>query len=344
MIRILTCGGFQNRNPLAYAPFRRRLSSELALVDRAEEADLLLISHHMDLELFGTDLYETMARHRHLRLVLLSEEPFWDTGWAEDPFRRDQLYQTPRGTLAYRVLNHQTTGIFRAGHIPYFLLTDPRYLAHYRPLLDRNAGLSVAQWLAHFRSAPLDAAFMGEKRLAERDRIGFAEQDVWGLSWYRTRFAQLCGSDGGRVLRLGKGWVAGPPRQALPDWHADKLAQLDRQCRYLSAFENTHQRDYVSEKIFDAFALGAMPLYFAAPDHAVHRLAGSDGWLNFYATPPVAPVFDPRRPVTLTEAEAYAATQQRLARQLGDPALVRADTDRICAALLSELRWAMAQP
>lgn len=336
MIRVLPCGGFQNRNPLAYAPFRNRLAADLTLVDRPENADLLLISHHMDLDLFGTELYETMARNRHLRLVLLSEEPFWDTGWAPDPFSRDQQYQSPHGPLAYRVLNHQTTRIYRAERIPYFLLTDPRYLAHYRPLLDRNAGLSVAQWLAHFRNAELDAAFMGEKRLAERDRIGFAEQDVWGLSWYRTRFTQLC--DRGRVLRLGKGWVAGPPRQALPDWHSDKLDQLDLRCRYLGAFENTHQSDYVSEKIFDAFALGAVPLYFAAPSHAVQRLAGSGGWLNFYATPPRAPAFDPRRAVTLAEAEAYAAAQDRLARSFGDPAAVRADIDRICTALLTELK------
>lgn len=340
MIRILTCGAFQNRNPLAYAPFQRRLATELALVDQPEDADLLVISHHLDLELFGSDLYETMARHRHLRLVLLSEEPFWDVGWAPDPFSRDQQFQSPRGTLSYRVLNHQNTAIYHAKHVPYFLLTDPRYLAHYRPLFDRNAGLSVAQWMAHFRNVPLDAAFMGEKRLAARDRIAYPEQNVWALSSYRTRLAQLC--EKGRVLRLGKGWVAGPPRQELPDWHADKLERLDRQCRYLGAFENTHQRDYVSEKIFDAFAIGAVPLYFAAPDHSVHWLAGSGGWLNFHARPPVASAFDPRRPVTLVEAEAYAAAQHRLARQFGNPDLVQADTDRICAALLAELRRAMS--
>lgn len=341
MIRVLTCGGFQNRNPLAYAPFQRRLASDLGLVDRPEAADLLLISHHLDLELFGVDLYETMARHRHLRLVLLSEEPFWDVGWAPDPFGRDQVYQSPRGPLTYRVLNHQNTRIFHTEHVPYFLLTDPRYLAHYRPLLGRNAGLSVAQWMAHFRNAPLDAAFMGEKRLAERDRIAFPDQDVWALSLYRTRFAQLC--DKGRVLRLGKGWVAGPPRLELSDWHANKLERLDRQCRYLGAFENTHQRDYVSEKIFDAFAIGAIPLYFAAPDHAVHRLVGTGSWLNFHVRPPVAAAFDPRRPVTLAEAEAYAAVQHGLASRFGDPALVRADIDRVCATLLAELRQAVAR-
>lgn len=338
MIRVLPYGGFLNRSPLAYAPFRARLADRVTLVDRADEADLLVISHPLDLELFGADLAQMLARHRRLRLVLLSEEPFWDTGWAADPFGRDQVFQSLHGAIAYRVISHQTAPVFRSRHLPYFLLTDPRYIGHYRPLFDRNAGLSVAEWLAHFRTAELDAAFMGERRLMPRDRVGFAEQDVWGLSWYRTRFAERCRK--GRVLRAGKGWSDAPPRQSLPDWHADKLAQLDRRCRYLGAFENTHQADYVSEKLFDAFALGAVPLYFAAPGHAAHRLAGAGGWLNFYATPPRAPAFDARRPVTLAEAEAYAATQERLARHMLDPAVASADLERICAALAEELRAA----
>lgn len=339
MIRLLPCGGFQNRSPLAYPPFRNRLASEVAVVDRAEEADLLVISHPMDLDLFGSDLALMLARHRRLRLVLLSEEPFWETAWGRDPFRRDLVAGSLHGPVACRVVSHQTSRLYHSHHLPYFLLTDPRYLAHYRPLFDRNAGRSVAGWLAHFRSAELDAAFMGERRLAPRDRVGFPAQDVWGLSWYRTRFAERCRK--GRVLRAGKGWGDAPPRQSLPDWHADKLAQLDGRCRYLGAFENTHQTDYVSEKIYDAFAVGAVPLYFASPGHGVHDLVGTGGWLNFYAIPPRAPAFDARRPVSLPEAEAYARTQERLARLIADPACAGEDLDRICAAILSELRLAL---
>jgi hypothetical protein len=340
MIRVLPCGGFQNRNPLAYAPFRAGLANAVTLVDEASEADLLVISHPLDLELFGSDLALALARHRHLRLVLLSEEPFWDTGWGTDPFRRNPIFDTRHGPIGYRVISHQTSAVFRAEHLPYFLLTDPRYIAHYRPLFDRNAGTSVAQWLAHFRTAEWDAAFMGAHRLMPRDRVRLAEGDVWRLSWYRTRFAERCRK--GRVLRAGLGWDEAPPRQSLPDWHADKLARLDRRCRYVGAFENTHQSDYVSEKLFDAFALGAVPLYFAAPDHAVLRLAGQGGWLNFYATPPCAPAFDARRPVSLSEAEAYARAQERLARNIFDLAAARTDLERICAALVAELRAALA--
>lgn len=344
MIRILTAGGFQNRSPLAYAPILEALGPEIELVAEPQDADLLVISHPMDLDLFGSRLRQMLVAHPRLRLVLLSEEPFWDTGWGSDPFGRDQVFATLEGPVSLRVLNHQNSAIYRADRIPYFLLTDPRYIGHWRPLFDRNAGLRVAEWLAHFRGAEWDAAFMGERRLHDRDRVAFPAADVWGLSHYRTRFAER--SQRGRVLRAGRGWPMAdgrlpPPRQDLPDWHADKLARLDLHCRYLGAFENTHQTDYVSEKIFDAFALGAVPLYFAAPDHAVHRLIGAGGWLNFHATPPRAPAFDARRPVTLAEAESYAATQGRLAALFADPAAVPNELTRLARALLLELRAAL---
>lgn len=340
-IRVFPAGSFQNRQPLAYAPILDRACQNITLVDTPDAAQIVTISHHMDLALSGPRLRRMLAATPGLHLVLLSEEPFWDTAWAPDPFsRRQQQHDTGEGLLPYTVLNHHTSGLYRAARIPYFLLTDPRYIAHYRPLFDRNAGMRVSDWLAHFRQAELDAAFMGEWRQHDRDRVEFPAHDVWGLSYFRTRMTMLCTR--GRVLKAGKGWQPGPPRQELPDWHADKIAQLDLRCRYISAFENTHQNEYVSEKILDAFALGGVPLYFAGPSHAVHRLVGGGGWLNFYGTPPRAPVFDPRRPISLTEAEAYAATQARLAALFADPTAVPAEIDRLARALHDEFSRILA--
>lgn len=336
MIRILPFGAFHNRQPLAYAPIRARLAGQVELVNTPSEAQILLISHHKDLELYGTRLLRLLAARPALRVVLLSEEPFWDSCWAPDPFSRYQGFATPEGVLPYAVLNHHTSAIYRAQRIPYFLLTDPRYIAHYRPLFDRNAGRSAAEWLAHFRDVPLDAGFIGEKRSHDRHNPAFPAQDVWGLSVFRSRFTHLCTA--GRVLRAGKGWSDGPPRQELPDWHADKLALLDLRCRYVAGFENTHQADYLSEKIYDAFAVGAVPLYVAGKTHAVHRLVGPAGWLNFYAPPPKATAFDPRRPVTATEAADYAAVQARLAVLFQDPAATETELDRLTTALMAEFR------
>ena len=67
----------------------------------------------------------------------------------------------------------------------------------------------------------------------------------------------------GSVIREGKGWHSDQPRQSLPDWHLDKLVQLDRQSLFVSALENTLVDHYLTEKIFDAYAVLSVPLYAA---------------------------------------------------------------------------------
>ena len=331
---IFVFGGYRNRNPLAYAPIRRELGDRIALPDSPAEAQILLVSHYRDFELFGAAIAAMLRQSPRLRLVLLSEEPYWDSCWMPDPFARRQQVATPFGTLDCTVLNHATSRIYRPARIPYFLLTDPRYIARYRPRFDRNAGWGAQDWQHHFARAPADAVFLAARRSARSLAPEFGGDTLRGLSVWRSRMAAACTGD--RVIREGTGWSAGPPRHALADWHADKLDRFDLRARYMGAFENTHHDDYVSEKIWDAFAAGAVPLYLAGPGHALHRLAGPDGWLNFHAHLPQVPVFDAARPVDAALAAAYAAQQERLARLFHDRDVIAAEYDRFCTALLAE--------
>lgn len=332
MIPVLAYGGYRNRQPLAYAAIREHLDDRVALVDRAEEARLLIVSHHRDFELFGDRILGLMRRAPHLRVVLLSEEPFWDSVWMPDPLTRRQVYDTGHGHIPYEVLNHGTCAIYHAARIPYFLLTDPRYIRHYRPMLERNAGLSAEDWQRHFAKVPHDAVFLGIRRSGPLLQPARPEAGLWPLSAWRSAFTERC--RGACVIREGQGWVSGPPRQDLPDWHADKLRRFDMSCRYMSAFENTHQPDYISEKIYDAVAVGAVPLYVASGDHAAHRLLGPEGWLNFFDRLDPVPAFDAGRPVDPAACAAHAALQERLARLVGDRAAIAAEYDRFCDALI----------
>lgn len=108
----------------------------------------------------------------------------------------------------------------------------------------------------------------------------FPEYDVWGLCRFRTLVAQRMTGD--RIVRIGKRWGDTPARQLLPDWHLDKLAALDSRSFIVSGIENTHHWNYVSEKLFDAFAVMAIPLYYAAPFHSVYRFASSESFINLY--------------------------------------------------------------
>ena len=167
MIPVFCYGGYRNRNPLSYDAIRSRLGDRVALVDTPADARLLVISHHADFDLFGRQIFEMLAAVPDLRLVLLSEEPFWDSIWMPDPVSRHQSHETEHGVLPYTVLNHVTSGIYKADRIPYFLLTDPRYIAHYRPMTARNAGMSATAWHDHFSNARDDAVFMNIRRTGQ---------------------------------------------------------------------------------------------------------------------------------------------------------------------------------
>ncbi len=340
MIRIFLIGDFWNRQPLAYAPIRDRLSSKIDIVDDPRDAQLALFSHPHDLATHARTLTYLVAANPRLRPVLLSEEPFWDTCWSPDPFTKYQICSAGPAPFGYAVLNHATSTIYDTTDIPYFLLTDPRYIGRYRPLFDRNAGFSASDWLDRWRKAAWDAAFVAERRDEARHAPIFATQGVWGLSGVRGRITNDC--KGAKILRSGRGWDVDTRRADLPNWHADKLARLDLKCRYVSGLENTHQTNYVTEKIFDAFAVGGVPLYIAAKSHAVTRYVGEGSWINLAAhlprkdAPKVQP-FDADTTISADLARAYVGTQNHLAQLFANRARIEDEIDRLSTRLYDAL-------
>lgn len=338
-LRTFIYGGYRNRNPLAYAPIRRVLGDRILYTDSPADAQLVIISHFKDFDLFGAEIAAMLSKWPWLRLVLLSEEPYWDSCWTPDPFTRLQRVETDAGHVTVTLLNHETSSIYSGARIPYFLLTDTNYLARYRSLFSRNAGFSAEDWLRHFRQTRQDAVFLAARRTSPTLAPDFGGDALLGLSVWRSQMAERCveASPQGHVLCEGQGWTQTLPRQDLPDWHADKIARFDLATRYMAAFENTHQRDYISEKIWDAFALGAVPLYLAGPEHALHHLIGPDGWINFHSSLPHIPAFDATTPVTLTMAERYASQQAGLASYVSDTDMIATEYERFADKLIAEL-------
>lgn len=334
MIRFHPFGDHAHRHPLAYEPIRQACGWA-AIVDAPQDADLIVVSHTLDLQRHWRALHGMLCDNPGLRLVLLSEEPYWDSVGSPDMFSKYQEHPTPLGPLPFVFLNHHTTTIYSFGRIPYFLLTDPRYIAHWQPLFERNAAMSVRDWRRHFQNAPIDAAFMAERREDPRLAVRFDAQQVHGLCPLRSKLALGCS---GNVLRVGRGWGDTPRRQELPDWHADKIARLDMQCRYISAIENTHQRGYVSEKLFDAYALGGIPLYYALPGHDVERLVAPGSFINVAGQDRP----HPREPDDAM-LNSYVATQKRLHRLFTDPAAIKAEMSRLSGSLHRTVRGIVAQ-
>lgn len=280
MIRVFKTGRHAMRTPLSYSALAPLFADSIELVDDPARADLYVFAHEWDIrEAPAEMLADWQARQRPI--VLLSEEPFWETIWLKNPIDRHISIDTPVGPVPVIQLNHHTSDIFSFDRIPYYLLTNHRFASAYAYRFTRNAALSAQDWQTRFAARHVDLTFMFERRPEPYHSVRWPEGDVIGLCYWRTAVAEACQT--GVVERLGKSWQGGKSRFELSNWHLDKLVQLDGRARMLAAFENTHQPQYLTEKIFDAFACGSMPLYFASPDHALHRMGLPEGsWLNLY--------------------------------------------------------------
>ena len=310
-------GPHARRTPLAYPHLAPLWADHLRFV--TGPADLAVHGHPHDV----------ITRHR--RPVLLSEEPLWDALWSPDPLA--DVITLPTGRVAQR--NHHTSAIFAHHRIPTFLLTDPRYIRAYQGLFARNAALTPAAWRDRFAARARDAVFMAEWRDTADYDFTFPEGDVAGLCRWRTRLAL---ATPGRVLRQGAGWPGSGTRFDLTDWHGDKLRQLDHHARLVSGIENTHQPAYLSEKIFDAFAVGARPLYVASPAHRVHDLGLPPGaWINLHGLAPDQAA----QALPAAEDDAFLADYalaQRLLRDLFTDDAVAAERARLRDAVVGDLQ------
>ena len=129
----------------------------------------------------------------------------------------------------------------------------------------------------HLRVSPGDfAATVGILRTLYE--VEHPDVHVRGLCEFRARVAMAVPD--ADTVRMGKGWNDDTPRQSLPDWHLDKLAGFAGRFRVVSALENTHCPNYFTEKLFDAFAVGSIPVYAASASHGLDRLVDPSGYIT----------------------------------------------------------------
>lgn len=327
-LRIACEGPHARRTPFAYPALAPLWQDRIALTADPAKADLILWAHPMDL---ATARPEALREAGRKPLALVSEEPFWDTIFSPDPLT--SAITLPGGLRLHQV-NHHRSAIFDFDVIPYFLLTDHRFAPAYAHRFARNAALGPEDWRAAFARRPLRTVFMAERRPEAFHDVAFPEGDILGLCAWRTRLAEACSRG---VERLGASWQGGPSRFDIDNWHLEKLVQLDGRARMISALENTHQPTYLSEKLFDAFACGAVPLAMASPGHRLHGLGLPEGaWINLWG-------LDSRQAAARVDAAeepefaAYAAAQQSLARLFGAPRIWLAERARLRATLWAEM-------
>lgn len=341
MIRVFKTGAHSHRTPLSYRALAPLFADQIRLVETPDQADLYVFGHILDLQSAPQALVRDWRR-RQRPIVLLSEEPFWDTIWGRQPLARQKLADSPWGRLPLHQLTHHSSPIFHFDCIPYYLLTNHRFANAYAARFSRNARRAPADWRRDWAARPVDLTFMFERRPEPHHSVCWPEGDIEGLCAWRTEVASSC--QGGTIERLGRSWQPGQSaRQALSDWHLDKLTQLDGRSRMMGAFENTHQPHYITEKLFDAFACGALPAYVASSGHRLHDLGlPAAAWLNLAGCTPAEAAtrldglgWD--NPSWLQDtSEAYALAQQKLADLFATPRNWQQERNRLRRTLLAE--------
>ncbi|WP_372923045.1 hypothetical protein, partial [Roseovarius sp.] len=336
-LRIYHLGPRAARTPLAYEPLSRLAETRVTRAEIPEEADLVLTGWNRDLAEKPELLAHAFSRNPGLRCMVLSEEPLWDTVWSGGFKARDRPFESAGRTRVYRYLNHVNSDIFKFEQIPYFLLTAEHFVPRYLTLLEEFLRMRPRSLLQRWRSAPISVAFVAEYRDDPAFDIADDELDIKGLSGYRTRVAKSVTDS--ETRRTGIGWPGTDTRrQMLPDWHLEKLARLNGRARICSAYENTHLNGYISEKPFDALALGAVPVCYAGPAHRLHEFLSPASMINTYAeTPERAAVRIDRFSPGLSHAEAWLEDVTRLRARLTRADDLAAERRRIITATLHEI-------
>jgi len=279
-MKVFLFGAHSKRIPLSYPAYRKLAVSEIHFVDDIERADCVLVGFVKDIRDCHEKIFDVKKRNPAIRVVVLSEEPLWDTLWSGD-YSQPKGFSRLDGTVCeYEFLNHFTTDIYRFEKFPYFVTTNDDYFVRYATLFHRNSCFGADDILEVWKGAPIRQAYFAEKRAGEKYDMLDSALDVVGLCGFRSVITEGAGEEG--VLRVGQGWGNTVRRQMLPDWHLDKLSALDRKAYIVCGIENTHQRYYITEKIFDAYAVLGVPIYYASPQHAVHRLVPEESYINLY--------------------------------------------------------------
>lgn len=335
-IRVCLLGKHSHRTPLAYDAYRTATLNLIEFVTTPQDADVVITGFAIDLAELAPTLLPAIAARPKLKVLVVSEEPLWDTVWNRPLADKQRSFASADGKIDYTALNHFNSDIFKFDRIPYFVTTTDDYIVRYRALMMAESKVPPECRLKRWSQAAIKVAFFAERRSENEFSPVLDVPDVRGLSQFRTLVAEL--SDGTGVVRVGQGWGTSVRRQQLPDWHLAKLAALRGNAFLISALENTWQRDYITEKLFDAIAVGSIPVVYAGPNNRLGELISEEACVNLYGMEPEAAAahITESQPM-LEHSRAVGAAASRLSGLFGDYGMVATERDRIARAIVAEI-------
>ena len=334
--RCILLGKHSNRTPMAYKVYHSYFAKHIEYVQRIEDADFVILGFMENLNGLHNEINKALKKNSNLKVVVISEEPLWDTVSGGDFQKKFAQIDFDSSPISYINLNHVTSTIFDFDHIPYFLTTNNDMFARYGLLFSRNRVLSSHTVQQIWEKYSGKTVFLMQKRLEQLYSVEYPSADIWGLSQLRCEYALK--NQGKKVEILGPGWDNQGPRQDLPDWHLDKLRMFDQKTNRMSALENTHIYNYITEKIFDAFAMCAIPIYYAAKQHKVFSIVESESFINLYGDKinwPISSLLPLNADTNFIER--YMYTQNLFATLFSNPFYLHLERYRVVQAIITEL-------
>ncbi|RDV26566.1 hypothetical protein DXV75_06105 [Alteromonas aestuariivivens] len=334
-INVCLFGRHSNRTPLVYSEYQQLFNQYINYVDDVKRADLVVLGFSVDLKGLIEEYGPLLKTRDGIRILVLSEEPLWDLLSNNDPLTNKSTWTNGEEEYEFFVANFFNSNVFKFKKVPYFLTTESFYFARYAYELthfvnDFNEGNLRKHWAA----LNTKVCFLQQRRF---NNVVFSNKfGNLALSSYRTNLAELLANSAANVYGLGWGNCA--PRQTLPDWHLDKIVKFKNKFPLFSALENTLLSNYITEKIFDAFALRSVPLYFANSNHRVFELVEEESVVNLFGSSEnsakdVISNWHPNQ----VNMEAYYTTVCKLQSLFSDPENLHSERHRVVREVLGIL-------
>ena len=275
-IRVCLFGRHSRRTTFSYKVYREVLGRYFDYVTDPCDAHILVTGFIQDYREACAELIELKQRRPSLKLVVLSEEPLWDTLWGgKDINKRWTKLRGLEGRntadLNIRHINHFNSDIFNFSYLPYFLTTDPVYISRYLQVFGkvRRNYRDFLNSVSHLGSGSIHIEGFFEKRIDSKYESTILPGS--SLSVFRTRLAEHLATSTNCIKNdkpsytvsvKGRGWEdRESPRQDLSDWHLSKFSSLLGGRSLVFSYENTLAQGYITEKLFDSIFSLNVPLY-----------------------------------------------------------------------------------
>lgn len=258
-----------------YQSYRNALSEFFEEVDDPKSADVIIFSHIQDVAQDIPAFQEVLGDSQ---AVLFSEEPLWDNSfsgsilWENNiPFVQNQD-RTRR--IDFHLVNHAVSNIFEFEFFPHFLTTDDCYIKNYADLLeniDQNEILDIFK-----RKKYSVSGLFSRRNFQEQNQFSFEEKKEGKcLNLLKYKLSDLFVENtlglNCDFFGLNNSQIKGITDDTIYNgttFHLKKLNWCLENSQFLFSMENTIQKNYITEKTFDALCSISIPIFFL-PDNAL---------------------------------------------------------------------------